>query len=361
MSREIENAVVLFKSIVTICACYSLYSALLRMSGLTQFELFYDTQAPLHGTYLTGPFVLHNSLATFAGLAALASAALLLTEGRRLVTALNIARRGTLEGVQSALGLGILYILAFLISISALVASASRAGALATLCGLAVMFALAVIVSRDNEKRRWLVGISAIFGVTILVLFVFGGDVLRSRMNDLVDTGTIDSTRLDLWGAAIRMIKDAPLLGLGLGTFADAYPLYASQVLPFVMDKAHNDYLELAAGLGIPAALAWWTAWLLLAIECLRGVFRRQRNRQFALTAVGATVLVAVHSIFDFSLQIPAISLLYATILGIGVARAKSVVEMGITRGIGRLSYFRTKRRVERSALFRIAKKRKFT
>jgi O-antigen ligase len=120
------------------------------------------------------------------------------------------------------------------------------------------------------------------------------------------------------------MISDAPLLGLGLGTFPDAYPLYASRVLPFVMDKVHNDYLESAAGLGLPAAIAWWTAWGLLVLDCARGTFRRRRNRQFVILAVGASVLVAIHSAFDFSLQIPAVSLFYATIFGIGLAQARS-------------------------------------
>jgi hypothetical protein len=37
---------------------------------------------------------------------------------------------------------------------------------------------------------------------------------------------------------------------------------------------------------------------------------------------VAATALVGFHSIFDFSLQIPAIALTYAVILGLGVAQA---------------------------------------
>jgi O-antigen ligase len=90
------------------------------------------------------------------------------------------------------------------------------------------------------------------------------------------------------------------------------------------MDKAHNDYLEFAAGLGLPAAIAWWTAWTLLIADCLRGVFRRRRNRQFVILAVGASVLVAVHSAFDFSLQIPAVAFFYAALIGIGLAQSRS-------------------------------------
>jgi O-antigen ligase len=101
------------------------------------------------------------------------------------------------------------------------------------------------------------------------------------------------------------------------------------------MDKAHNDFLELAAGWGLPATFAWLGALAWLAAICVRGIFIRQRDRYFALTAFGATVLVGVHSMFDFSLQIPAISLLYAAILGLGVAQAFPSHER--TEGSGRL------------------------
>jgi O-antigen ligase len=125
-----------------------------------------------------------------------------------------------------------------------------------------------------------------------------------------------------LWQSALRMIGDAPLLGLGLGTFEPAYPMYADQALPFIMDKVHNDYLEFAAGLGLPAAIAWWAAITWLTALSIRGVFVRRRNRHFSLLAVAATALVAFHSFFDFSLQIPAIALTYAVILAIGVAQS---------------------------------------
>ena len=46
-----------------------------------------------------------------------------------------------------------------------------------------------------------------------------------------------------------------------------------------------------------------------------------------ALTAVGASLLVAFHSLFDFSLQMPAVALLFAIILGIGVGQARTTRE----------------------------------
>ncbi len=117
------------------------------------------------------------------------------------------------------------------------------------------------------------------------------------------------------------MISVFPFTGTGLGTFEDAYPMFARQVLPFVMDKAHCDYLEFAAGVGVPAAIAWWLALIWLAVGCLRGALVRRRHVVMPMLGAGATVLVAAHSAVDFSLQIPAVALLYAAMLGIGAAQ----------------------------------------
>ena len=61
---------------------------------------------------------------------------------------------------------------------------------------------------------------------------------------------------------------------------------------------------------------------VLLFGYCVRGVFARRRDQLFPLVAVGATVLVGLHGLVDFSLQIPAVAVTYAAVLGIGVAQA---------------------------------------
>ena len=60
----------------------------------------------------------------------------------------------------------------------------------------------------------------------------------------------------------------------------------------------------------------------LLAAEALRGLWRRRRERTAPALGVAATALVGVHAFFDFSLQMPAVSALYAFIMGLAVAQA---------------------------------------
>jgi len=91
-----------------------------------------------------------------------------------------------------------------------------------------------------------------------------------------------------------------------------------------IWDKAHNTYLEHAAELGLPAALALYAGMLLLFLYLLSGIFRRRRDQIYPLVATAATILVAVHALVDFSLQIPAVAVTYAAVLGVGVAQARS-------------------------------------
>ena len=323
MAQRTRIALFLLDAIVIIGAVYGIYSTGLKLVGWSQFQLFYTT-TPVLDPYFSGPFVLHNTYATFAGLVVLVALARLFGDGRSRVVTARGARQLMVSGVEYLFGSGLLFFLAFLIAFSTLIASASRAGTFATVCGLVAMLMLAFVSQRQRLSASMRFGSVAAIAGLAGVLIALNGGALAERLSQLVDAGNIDAVRADLWDAAIRMISDAPLLGLGLGTFQDAYPLYASQALPFVMDKAHNDYLEFAAGIGLPAAAALWSAVLWLCVDCARGPFRRRRNREIAIVVFGATVLVAVHSAFDFSLQIPAVAFLYATLLGIGLAQAHS-------------------------------------
>jgi O-antigen ligase len=192
------------------------------------------------------------------------------------------------------------------------------------MCGLATIAIVSLTIVRSRNTRLWVVAGTVAAVAPLLILIAINGDTLDSRIGQLLASDAGDQIRFSLWAATRRMIADAPWFGLGLGSFEDAYPLYASQTFPFAMDKAHCDYLEFAAGLGLPASVAWWAALIWITAICLRGVRRRRRNRHYAIAAIGASVLVAVHSSVDFSLQLPAVALLYAVLMGIGVAQSQS-------------------------------------
>jgi O-antigen ligase len=321
LARRAERAAIFLGALVSIGAFYGAYTLGLGLAETSQYQLLYPSVA--YGTgFITGPFVLHNSFATFMGLLALCSLAKLFSQGSETIMVGRGSRQFFLTLVQFVFGRGAWIIVAVLLIVTMLIVSASRAGTLAALVGLIALLILSSMIAGKRSTTRWAyAGILAI-GLITIVLFLVNGDTLQARFNQLVEAGEIDEIRQALWASAQHMIGDAPWLGLGLGTFENAYPMYADQVYLFVMDKVHNDYLELAAGWGLPAAIAWISTMGWCALLCVRGVFVRRRYRIYPLVAAGATVLIAFHSAFDFSLQIPAVALTYAVILGLGLAQA---------------------------------------
>jgi hypothetical protein len=76
--------------------------------------------------------------------------------------------------------------------------------------------------------------------------------------------------------------------------------------------------------LGIPAATALVLAVTGIAIVCLRGWKRRRRLFVYPWLSFCATMLVGLHALVDFSLQIPAVAIQFAAILAIGCAQSWS-------------------------------------
>jgi len=122
----------------------------------------------------------------------------------------------------------------------------------------------------------------------------------------------------------VRGIELRPWSGWGLNSFSSVYSIFqpASLVQPF--DKGHNTYLELIFEIGIPAGLAVLVGIGWLAVQCLKGFQRRHRDREFPALALAATVLVGIHALVDFSIQIPAVGVTYAALLGTGWAQSWS-------------------------------------
>ena len=320
LARREDTAAVLLDAIIAIGTAYAVYALALSLADTYQTRVFYTV--PSGNTYISGPFMLHNSFATYAGLVAVAATVKLFAKGNDYIVSGRGLKQMTLTVVRYCFGRGAPALVAALLTFSGVVASASRAGFASMMCGLTAVALASLLVNHRSASRYWAAAGALAAALPLFVFILLSGDTLSSRIDQLFDSGTAGEIRLALWESARHMIADAPWLGLGLGTFPDAYPLYATRVLPFVMDKAHCDYLEFAAGIGLPAAAAWWTAMIWTVALCLRGVRVRRRHRLYPLIAVGASVLVAAHSAVDFSLQLPAVALLYAALLGLGLSQA---------------------------------------
>ena len=152
------------------------------------------------------------------------------------------------------------------------------------------------------------------------LFFLLSGEVVSDRLEQT--TAAQEGDRLRVYDITITAIQDSPLLGTGLGTFKEVFRFYQTENIINIFHQAHNTYLENALELGIPAASLLILSVFGCVLLCGFGVVRRRRNVAYSAIGLAASMLVGVHSLFDFPLQIPAIAATYAFILGTACAQS---------------------------------------
>lgn len=114
-----------------------------------------------------------------------------------------------------------------------------------------------------------------------------------------------------------RAITDNWPLGSGLSSFAEIYaPYHAARCgVDAVVTHAHNVYAEGLLTLG--AAFPFYVAFFVLVqlTIFIRGTRKRRNYRYASHLGLAALLLVLLHSILDFSLQIPGFAMAYAVFL----------------------------------------------
>ena len=186
-------------------------------------------------------------------------------------------------------------------------------------------FVVAVVgfLYRDlaGRQRAVLVAVAAGGGMALLSLWFLAGNVVAR----FYEQGLVDHTRLSLYRSTLRMIADHPWFGTGLGTFSWAFPPYRSDDISMygIYDRAHSTLLEIAAEAGVPLASTVVIGWIVAFGVLAHGVRTRRRDRVIpGAAAFSLALLAALHSLVDFSLQIPGFAIVVLGLLGAGIAQS---------------------------------------
>jgi O-antigen ligase len=154
-----------------------------------------------------------------------------------------------------------------------------------------------------------------------------GGDSLSKKLGQdemPVKEGLTDIRRIEVWRQTLPLIRANAVAGVGFGAYWVAIDKYLNNPGPMKPFNAHNDYLDLLASGGlIGVALAGWfvVAVIKRARKQLRSsdVFRRAACAGALVGLFGA----AIHSLFDFALQISLNSLIFLVLIVIATADVK--------------------------------------
>ena len=184
----------------------------------------------------------------------------------------------------------------------------SFAGAVLATVGMALHFFAPPAWARP-AKAAFLAAAAA-----LLLFFIFG---LRWRD---ISPGTIGlslSYRRWIWSDALKIFKDFPLWGSGLGSYAQSVIPYQNIAIHGAVQHAHNDWLELLSTGGIAGlgAYALGFAWSLKKIiACWKNTANAERML-LAGAGIAAILLFALHGLADFSFQTPANAVLFLCVV----------------------------------------------
>jgi hypothetical protein len=146
------------------------------------------------------------------------------------------------------------------------------------------------------------------------VFFLFSGKAAYRQ-----EAGGVDYSRLCVYKSVTSAIADNWILGTGFGTFPNVFPAYRDPDCAGVWgvwEAAHNSFLEGTLGLGVAFPVITAIGLIVLIRIFWIGIKTRHRYRFAPALGLAVLLLVSLHSLVDFSMQIPGVSFLVATLLG---------------------------------------------
>jgi len=233
---------------------------------------------------------------------------------------------------SAALGPAMLVAFGWIVAVlllAAVLLSLSRAGFLIALLGIVQVVLLRFAPSwrpGGALQGRGLAALAALAAAFLTAFIFLPSDALIGRFADLAATEEISADgRVGMWGETLDLIGDYWLAGCGLGGFRSAFVAYRLSSPMNQISYAHNDFLQYLAelgvigfGLGLAAVLAIWARVLKRF-----GTEADPDKRYLALGCLVSIHSLALHSLVDFNLYIPANAFAFAWVLGVSSALAQ--------------------------------------
>ncbi len=196
------------------------------------------------------------------------------------------------------------------------IGAGSRSGFVVGIVETAVFFFLVGMGGRV-DRGRMLRAVAQAGALLVLAGGVVGWEFLQSRFQSDIR----EDARLPIALATLDMMRERPLTGFGLGTFASAYGEFARLDTGLVVNQAHCDWLQWPAEGGVALLL------LMLGVGGLA-----VRLAWTCPWCLGVPV-VLLHGLVDYPMQqVPQFAALVWAMLALGCADFRSLVQKGSPR-----------------------------
>ncbi len=289
------------------------YGGLMVMSGLEWGFLL--EKEHYRGT-ATGTFVNRNHLAGYLELCLALGIGLLLAdlgEGR----AVNWRQRFR-DLFRTLLGAKFRLRVLLAVMVIGMVLTHSRMGNSAFFVSLVVAGLLWILATGHRPRGSALLLLGSLLLVDVLIVGNWFG--LEKVAQRLERTSAAGETRDEVVRDTLVLLEDYAVTGAGGGSYYAVYPGYRQGDVNGFYDHAHNDYLELAADVGLVGVALLGAILVSSLLAALLALFRRRRPllRGLGLGVSMGGMALLIHSLVDFNLQIPANAVLYVLVLALG-------------------------------------------
>ncbi|MBN1595690.1 tetratricopeptide repeat protein [candidate division FCPU426 bacterium] len=225
----------------------------------------------------------------------------------------------------------IILFVCFIVMYTALLGTWSRGGFLGLLAALGVLAVFGLLrayraIKCKAEAQQ--LGVSAmagrflrqhkswayLIGIMMAILISISATYGKNHMFRMADTivhlkSAVGVSRFHIWGPALGMIRDYPLLGTGLDTFKTVFPRYATPDFAVIdganvsSRTAHNEILQVLSTQGIIGMIivvwltvvilrTWWAAY--------RSSQDRWQDRLFLVGLLAGWTAYSVQNLFSF-------------------------------------------------------------
>jgi tetratricopeptide (TPR) repeat protein len=186
-----------------------------------------------------------------------------------------------------------------------------------------------------NKNKQWLMFLFVIL-LIFTIIYSTENPLNKSRLTVVEravttfdkDDSSINQHFLE-WAIALEMTKDNPVLGLGIGNFKLHYLDYQAEYLlkhPNYIkyngkaQEAHNEYLQIAAEMGI-LGLAVFTTIIFIIYQSILQFLRKSIKTEDMIIVFGLTLSMTcflIHCMFTFPFHVPTLGSTFFILLGLG-------------------------------------------
>jgi O-antigen ligase len=263
----------------------------------------------IFGSFQSATFPNENHFAAFL--------TLLFPVGLGLAGYLFRARRRTRFGVVAA---------ALIVMATAIMETLSRAAWMGTVAGLLAMTAALGLAKGLSRELKLQAAAAAVF--TLLLVAGLAPAPVADQLKSIIGLGTTPRSmefRTTVWTNSLPIVRDHALSGAGPGAFSLIFTRYrgsAPEVATLFTDYAHNDYLQYAVEMGLPAVAGLIGVFVSLIYGLGQWASRHSTSSALPLVLgiTGAVVAFGVVALYSFEFYVTANGMLFWGVAGVAMS-----------------------------------------